>query len=232
MVDAQDKELEARRRKIVAAMLSHVPLDGWTDHALHAGARDAGLTPEAAEAAFPGAMAEVARYFSTDADHRMTDALARRPLQDLKMRERIALAVRLRLEQNAPLKEAWRHLLGFLALPQNAALGLECMYRTVDAIWRSAGDTSTDFNFYTKRALLAGVVAATALYWLDDQSADSEDSFAFLDRRIEDIISLQEGGDKLKARARELARELGDPFHLFRGDEDRPQKTGPGDATG
>ncbi len=207
----------------MAAMLSHVPLDGWTEKALHAGARDGGLTPKDADAAFPGGMAEVARYFSTDADRRMTGALARRSLAKLKIRERIALAVRLRLEQNAPFKEALRHLLGFLALPQNAALALECMYRTVDAIWRGIGDTSTDFNFYTKRALLAGVVAATVLYWLDDQSPDSEDSFTFLDRCIEDIITLQEGGDKLKARARELARELGDPFHLFRGDEDRPK---------
>ncbi len=225
MAKDQDKDLEARRRKIVAAMLSHVPLDGWTEAALHAGARDGGLTAEDADTAFPGAMAEVARYFSTDADRRMTDALARQALEDLKIRERIALAVRLRLEQNATHKEALRHLLGFLALPRNAALGLECMYRTVDAMWHSAGDTSTDFNFYTKRALLTGVVAATALYWLDDQSADSEDSFAFLDRCIGDIITLQEGGGKLKARARELACELGDPFHLFRGDdnEDRPQ---------
>lgn len=229
MVDAQDKELEARRRKIVALMLSHVQLDGWTDAALHAGARDAGLAPKDADAAFPGGMAEVAKYFSTDADRRMTEALVGRRLQDLKTRERIALAVRLRLEQNAPHKEALRHLLGFLALPQNATLGLECMYRTVDAMWRSAGDTSTDFNFYTKRALLAGVVAATALYWLDDQSPESEDSFAFLDRRIEDIITLQEGGDKLKSRAREWARELGDPFHLFRGDdnEGRPKSDRP-----
>ncbi|MEE8516659.1 MAG: COQ9 family protein [Alphaproteobacteria bacterium] len=223
MAKDQDKELEARRRKIVAAMLSHVPLDGWTEKALHAGARDAGLTPGDADAAFPGAMAEVAEYFSTDADNRMTAALTRRSLQKLKIRERIALAVRLRLEQNAHLKEALRHLLGFLALPQNAALALECMYRTVDAMWRGIGDTSTDFNFYTKRALLAGVVGATVLYWLDDQSPDSEDSFTFLDRRIEDIISLQAGGDKLKARARELACELGDPFHLFRGDQDRPK---------
>ncbi len=195
MAKDQDKELEARRQKILAAMLSHVPLDGWTEAALHAGARDAGLAPEDADAAFPGAMAEVAEYFSTDADRRMTDALARRALEDLKIRERIALAVRLRLEKAAPLKEALRHLLGFLALPQNAALALACMYRTVDAIWRGIGDTTTDFNFYTKRALLAGVVAATVLYWLDDQSPENEDSFAFLDRCIEDIITLQEGGD-------------------------------------
>lgn len=222
MVTGPDKELEARRQKIVLAMLSHVPFDGWTDKALHAGARDAGLAPGDADKAFPGAMAEVARYFCDDADRRMTEALARRRMGRMKIRERIALAVRVRLEQNAPNKEALRHLLGFLALPHNAVLALGCMYRTVDAIWRSIGDTSTDFNFYTKRALLAGVVAATVLYWLDDRSPESEDSFAFLDRRIEGIIKLQGGGDKLKTRARDLARELGDPFHLFRGDEDRP----------
>lgn len=223
MAKDQDKELEARRRKILPVMLSHVALEGWTAAALHAGARDAGLTPADADAAFPGAMAEVARYYSTDADNRMTGALAKESLEKLKIRERIALAVRLRLEEAAPFKEALRHLLGFLALPQNAALALECMYRTVDAIWRGIGDSSTDFNFYTKRALLAGVVAATVLYWLDDQSPESEDSLAFLDRCIADIITLQEGGDKLKARAREWAREFGDPFHLFRGDEDRPK---------
>ena len=37
-------------------------------------------------------------------------------------------------------------------------------------MWRIAGDTSTDFNHYTKRMTLGAVYGSTLLVWLDDQS--------------------------------------------------------------
>src|SRR3954467_15097710 len=105
-------------------------------------------------------------------------------------RERIALAVGIRLGIVEPWREAVRRALTVLALPQNAPLALRLLYETVDGIWYAAGDRATDFSFYTKRATLAGIYAATLLYWLEDRSPDFADTREFLDRRLADAARI------------------------------------------
>ncbi|HWA50980.1 MAG TPA: COQ9 family protein, partial [Dongiaceae bacterium] len=107
-------------------------------------------------------------------------------------------------------REAIKSACSFLAMPQNAALALKLLYRTVDAMWYAAGDTATDFNFYTKRALLAGVYSSTVLYWLNDRSADCADTWAFLDRRIEEVMQVP----KILGRISSLTDRLPNPFRV------------------
>ena len=204
---------DAQREALLKATLPHVPFDGWTHTALMAGARDAGIEHAFADDAFPGGMAELLEFYHRRADIEMVRALEARPdLATLKTREKVALAIRLRLEANAGHREAIRQALSYLALPTNAPLGAKCLYRTVDAIWYAAGDKATDFSFYTKRGLLAGVYSATVLYWLNDKSEDFSDTWAFLDRRIADVMKIYE----LRARVDRLMEQMPDPFRLFR----------------
>ncbi len=191
-------DIEKDRIRILLATLPHVPFDGWSKAALEAGIRDAGVSDDAAVTAFPGGTAELVAFFSDYTDQRMIDVLAAGNLADMRVRDRIAEAVRVRLDLLAGHREALRHVLSFFALPQNASLGLKCLYRTVDSMWRAAGDTATDYNFYTKRMLLSGVYGSTLLYWLDDESADYEDSWAFLDRRIADVMTIEKTKGRLK----------------------------------
>jgi ubiquinone biosynthesis protein COQ9 len=202
-----------QRAALLKATLPHVPFDGWTSTALMAGARDAGIESALADNAFPGGMAELLEFYHRHADIEMVRALEARPdLATLKTREKVALAIRLRLEAEAGHREAIRQALSFLALPTNAPLGAKCLYRTVDAIWYAAGDKTTDFSFYTKRGLLAGVYSATVLYWLNDKSEGSAQTWTFLDRRIADVMKIYE----LRARFDRFAERLPDPFRLFR----------------
>lgn len=180
---------DAMRTAILEAALVHVPFDGWTQAVLQRGAKDAGFEPVTALRVFPGGPVEAIEFWSHLADRRMLAALeARDDVAAMKVRERVALAVRLRLEQAAAHREALRRALGQLALPLNADRGPALLWRTVDAIWYAAGDTATDFNYYTKRALLAGVYGATVLYWLEDRSEGFADTWRFLDRRIADVM--------------------------------------------
>lgn len=204
---------DAQREALLKATLPHVPFDGWTHTALMAGARDADIEPALADNAFPGGMAELLDFYHRAADIEMVRALEARPdLATMKIRDKVALAIRLRLEANAGHREAIRQALSFLALPTNAPLGAKCLYRTVDAIWYAVGDRSTDFSFYTRRGLLAGVYAGTVLYWLNDKSEGFADSWAFLDRRIADVMKLYE----LRGRFDRFVDQLPDPFRLFR----------------
>ncbi|QJE72056.1 COQ9 family protein [Aerophototrophica crusticola] len=206
-------ELTARRDAILEAMLPEVAFDGWTRAALLRAAESAGYPKEEALAAFPDGMAQVVEHFSGWADRKMLDRLAEQDLMALKVRERVTLAVRTRLEVLGPHKEAVRRSASFLALPQVAGLGPRILYRTVDAMWLAAGDTSTDYNFYTKRLLLGGVVASTTLVWLDDRSEGNEKTWSFLDRRINDVMAVGKGIGQLK-NAGSLLSKLPTPGRL------------------
>ena len=200
---------DALRRKLLAASLPHVPFDGWTERALKAGAADLGTKWPAARRAFPGGAGEMAAFWNAEGDRLMTEALAGRDLDAMRVRERIATCVRLRLEPLAGHREALRLALTRAALPGNAPGALRALWRTVDDMWRAAGDSATDFNHYSKRGLLAGVYSSTLLYWLDDRSDGYAETWAFLDRRIADVLRVPRALDRLK-------RILPDPDRLFR----------------
>lgn len=200
--------LTALRDAILEAALPHIPFDGWTARAMRAGARDAGRPAADADRAFPYGAADMIAHYSDLADRRMVAEMERRGVAQMKIRERIATAIRVRLEAAAPHKDAVRRALTILALPTNAPTALRSLYRTVDAIWIAAGDTATDWNFYSKRGLLAGVFSSTVLCWLDDTSEDHTETWAFLDRRIEDVMRVP----KLTARVRMACSRFARPF--------------------
>ena len=179
------------RDRLLAAILEHVPFDGWSEAAVAAAAADLGIDADAARDAFPGGPAALVEYHAAHADRLLDAALKEADLGALRVRARIAHAVRLRLAPHAPHREAIRAALPVLAAPRHAPHALRALYRTADTIWFAIGDRTTDFNFYTKRALLAGVYLSTLLYWLDDDSEGGRESWAFLDRRIADVMRIQ-----------------------------------------
>lgn len=187
------------RDRILDAALPNVLFDGWSRKSLVAGARAEGLMAEDVDIAFPTGVRDAVAHWLARADAQMVADMEARGLEGLKIREKVALGVRVRLERAEPHKEAVRRALAYLALPGNAGLASRSLYRTCDAIWRACGDKSTDFNFYTKRGLLAAVYTSTLLYWLDDASDGHEDSWAFLDRRIADVMKVPQVTARLKS---------------------------------
>lgn len=203
--------IEAARAKILDAALPNIAFDGWTPRLMRDAAEVAGVSHGEMRLAFPGGILDLVEYFLADGDRRMEEALAKEDLAAMKIRERITLAVRTRIVVDMTWREAMRRAVTLLALPTAGPRGARTLYRTVDAIWRAAGDTSTDFNFYTKRATLAGVFSAVTLYWFSDDSAGYARTWAFLDRRIEDVMRFE----KAKAAVKGLGAKLPDPFALL-----------------
>lgn len=188
----------AVRDRLADAVAAEAAFEGWTRTAVLAAARQLGLPAGEADRLFPGGALQILTFASERADLRTVEDMEKEGVASLKIRDRIKAAVRIRLERHAGDREAARRALAALALPFNAGLALKLLYRTVDAMWYAAGDTSTDFNFYTKRATLAGVYSATLLYWLSDRSPGSEETWAFLERRIDDVMKIE----KLKSQVR------------------------------
>lgn len=203
--------VEVAREKILAAALPNVAFDGWTTRLMSDAATAAGVGHGEMRLAFPGGVLDLVDYFLADGDRRMEEALAGHGLATLKIRERITLAVRMRIEVDLMRREAVRRAVTLLSLPTSGVRGPRMLYRTVDAIWRAVGDASADFNFYTKRATLAAVYSAVTLHWFADHSDDCADTWAFLDRRIDDVMRIE----KVKASAKKLANALPDPIGLL-----------------
>jgi ubiquinone biosynthesis protein COQ9 len=195
---------EALKTRLVLAMLPDVPFEGWSRAALRKAAAKLGQDEVLLDSLFPGGARDAVACFSAWADAETVKALARKKLDKLKVRERIALGVKTRLDILSPHREAVRRMIAFLALLANLPLAARLLYRTTDAIWFAAGDRATDFSFYTKRGLLAGVYASTILYWLGDGTRQGEATSAFLDRRISDVMRIP----KLRGRIAERLRRL------------------------
>lgn len=192
----------ALKEAVLMAALEHVPFDGFTDAVLARAGKEAGADETALARLFPDGPLSLVEAFSGWADKEMEARLAKAKLPAKKIRERIKTAVLARLEILAPHKEAARRAAAFLTLPPHAPLALKLLYRTADAVWRTAGDTSTDFNFYTKRAILAGVYSATLMRWFTDESEDESDTAAFLSRRIEEVMRFEKFKAEMKKRAK------------------------------
>lgn len=206
------QDIATIRDEIIEAALPHVPFDGWTQRAIQHGAADAGIDRDTAIRAFPYGAADMIYQSSDLADRRMVAELQHRRIDQMRVRDRVTTGVRVRLEQSLPHREAVRRALGALALPQNAPTGARCLYRTVDAIWLAAGDVATDWNYYSKRGLLAGVYSTTTLFWLDDSSAEQQDSWDFLDRRIAEVMRVPQ----VTTRLRTYCGRLPNPFRAVR----------------
>ena len=195
----QPKSDAALKETVLTAALKDAPFDGFTDSLLAKAGKSVGADKEALTRLFPNGPLSLIEYYSTSLDVAMRDKLARVDLPKLKVRQRIKVAVLTRLALLAPHKEAARRAAALMTLPMHAGLAAKMMYRTVDVMWRAAGDTSTDFNFYTKRGILAGVYGSTLARWFADTGEDETATEAFLDARIENVMQFE----KFKAKARE-----------------------------
>lgn len=202
---------EAMRAAVLEAALVHVPFDGWSETTLNAAMADTGVAPGLARALFPRGGIDLAVAYHKAGDDAMLERLEETDLSALRFRDRIASAVRFRLE--AADREAVRRGSALFALPQHGPEGARLIWGTADAIWRALGDRSDDINWYSKRATLSGVYGATVLYWLGDDSPGAEATWAFLDRRVEDVMRIENAKAKVR-ESKVLSRIFAGPMWL------------------
>ncbi|MDE9451460.1 COQ9 family protein [Aliiroseovarius sp. Z3] len=187
------------KEKMLEAAIAHVPFDGWSDATLAAAAQDCDLTEAEARAMFPRGALDLALAYHRKGDEDMVARLTTADLDNMRFRDKIAAGVRYRLEVAD--KELVRKGMAFFALPQNAGDGAAALWQTCGLIWETLGDSSTDLNWYTKRATLSAVYSSVVLFWLGDDSEGHAATWAFLDRRIDDVMKIE----KIKGQARETA---------------------------
>ena len=200
-MNEQDQYAETRQAVLEKA-LPNVAFDGWTSKLLDAAIEAADLDQSLAVLAFPQRLDDLVSAYSAGGDARMLAALPE--VEGLKIRERITEAVWQRLLADAENIEAARRAAGYLSVPGRQKLATDLTFKTAHAMWRWAGDTATDYNYYSKRLILSGVITATRLYWFDDDSEDFAKTRAFLERRIDNVMQFE----KVKAKARHWSEKI------------------------
>ena len=183
--------LEALRARLAIAVGNNAVFDGWTAKAVASAATQLGINLDQARLAMPKDASGLIDSYAAAIDAAMTTAFPPERIQAMKIRERIRSLVWFRIESMAEAREAVRRGLAILAMPQNAPLAARIGWRSCDAMWRLAGDTATDYNFYTKRMTLGAVYASTLVAWLDDSTDGFADTAAFLDRRIDNVMRFE-----------------------------------------
>ena len=200
----QPSPLEKLRRELALAVGENAVFDGWTRKAVDSAATQLGIDPLQARLAMPKAPAGMIDVYIREVDRALEAGFTPQRMAKMKIREKIRSLIWHRLEIMGPAREAVRRALAILAMPQNLSLALRTGWRSADLMWRIAGDTSTDFNHYTKRMTLGAVYGSTLLVWLDDRSEGWSETAAFLDRRIDDVMRFE----KFKAEWRGSSEHL------------------------
>lgn len=208
MSDTSSQDLKTA---LLEDALKDIAFDGWSDGVLRKAADARGVSHDELDLLFPRGATDLLEAFSHAADAHMVRALEAVDLSTLKIRERITLGVRSRIEFLQKHREASLRAASVLALPIHSVLAAQLLARTVDLAWRGIGDTSTDFNFYTKRATLSLVLGSTLFYWMTDETEDLAPTWDFLDRRIENVMQFE----KTKAQVKKAAANWPSPVALF-----------------
>jgi len=211
MVAASDLTLDELRPVLAPDIARAAIFDGWSRKAVDSTAERAGVDLDVARLAFGEGPMQMIGAWVTSVDGAMEQEFSAEALSLMPIRERIRILVLFRLEAVAGLEEAVRRALAIQAMPQNALASLKLGWSSADAKWRLAGDTATDYNHYSKRAILAGIYAATLAVWVDDASESKRNTREFLDRRIEGVMKFE------KAKARLLRDREGFSITRFLG---------------
>ena len=208
---SDERTLDELRLALAPEIARAAVFDGWTDDALRQAAALAGIDPAVARLAFPGGAMEMIGAWIDCTDAKMLSAFGTGALAQLKIRERIRALLQFRLDAVAGHEEALRRALAIQAMPQNLARTLQIGWRSADLMWRLAGDTATDYNHYTKRAILMGIYTATLAVFVEDDSEGKSETRAFLDRRIEGVMMFEKAKAQLlqKRDGFDVARFLG-----------------------
>jgi ubiquinone biosynthesis protein COQ9 len=195
---------------LALAIGENAAFDGWSAAAVESAALGEDVDPAVVALAVPDDAVGLIDLYGQGVDKALAEALPPEPLAAMRIRERIRTLVWTRLQIQEPAKEAIRRALAILAMPQNTPAAARLSWRSADVMWRMAGDTASDYNHYTKRAILSALYGSTLLVWLGDNSEGAAETAAFLDRRIDEVMRFERWKAGIgKAERPSLTRFLG-----------------------
>ncbi|MBO9709269.1 MAG: COQ9 family protein [Caulobacter sp.] len=171
------------------------PRLGWNAGMVRAAAAAAGLNVGETQLLLPQGPKDLAALLSRRHDAAALAALKALAPPPAKIRDKIRAGVVARLDASVHDAEALRKLSAFLAFPTNLPLALTLVWESADVLWRWAGDTATDENHYSKRAILSGILISTLAV---DMASGRDSALQHLDARIDNVMAFEKWKAGLK----------------------------------
>ena len=194
------KQTKLNKQKILISAKKHIVFDGWSKKIIESISLDLRIKENEIYKIFPPGYLDILKFYFKETEKNMIKETKNKiNLISLRTHERIYEIILLRLKININDQELIRKTLVFLSKPKHNRLGLKYLYKTVDNIWYLAGDNSTNFNFYTKRIILASIYSATVLYWLNDNSENKINTNNFLLARLKNTSIFSKVKDTLSS---------------------------------
>lgn len=181
--------LQQIREKIIEDALDEIVFQGWDFKVILEACQNSGYEKDYARILFPQGIEQVLDCYLCMMDHKMLSEIEQLPLDGLPIREKITQMVATRIALLSSKRSLAIQTMTTLSMPIYAKLSSKALFRSADHMWRAIGDQSTDHNYYSKRMLLSMVYASTLLYWVNDDSEQQKDTYEFLKRRIQNVMS-------------------------------------------
>ena len=185
------QELFEAKKNLLHQASQFIPFDGWSKSCFVEAAQNANLSVEEAYFLFPNGVRDLAVFFHEYGDTKMIEILQNENFDDLRFRDKISQAVWIRLKVNESERHLVRRCMAYFSLPQNFALGSKLIWGTADKIWNFFEDQSEDYNWYSKRMILSGVITSSFFYFIGDNSEGNLSTKDFIDRKIRNIMSFE-----------------------------------------
>lgn len=182
------QNIPAFRDHVLLATLPDVAENGWHWSSIEKAAQSCGLQDDMHGSLFPNGLVDAVAHFSDYIDRAMLKKLENIPTSALRSKDKVRAAILARYDILTPYKDATKATLAFWAMPNHVIQGQRVLWRSADRIWTWVGDTSTDYNRQTKRALLSSILMGTNMVWIGDDSENNIVTQAFLDRRLENVM--------------------------------------------
>ncbi len=198
----ESKKFERERKTILNRALIDIENSGFNEKMLLNAAKNCKISEGKLGRLFPEGIFELKQYYFSEIDEQMLQKIKTQNYENIRVRDKIFNGVLIRLELFKKNKTSIKYI--FVSESSNPIKSLKHLWRTSDLIWKSAGDSSTDYNHYTKRLLLSWVYITTLIYWFNDKSRNINDTKLFLNRRIDEVLEFGKQSGKIKSKISKL----------------------------
>ncbi len=162
--------------------------DEWNNKLLLDAEKECGFVKGYCHIIFPNGLREIVDFFESWQDQKMLELLSQQETP-AKIKDKIDLALKIRIKNCTP-KLVHLKNRTYFTTPSNTLFATKIGFRTCDLIWRYAGDTSIDYNYYTKRSLLFSVYISSILYYIQDESENNIDTDKYITKSLSGIITM------------------------------------------
>lgn len=200
------------KKLVLDKFIDNVSFDGWSQKNLDNSIQALDLQENYRILLFPDGIVGLTDYFVAENNKAFNNSINAEEIQKLRFTDKVIYLIHARINHYHKVlggAEGFKNFISYCS-SHNILNSIGNILKSADEIWYRVGDKSTDFSYYTKRASLSFIYTTAALYSIDDNSLNLEETNNFIKARVAELLKF----NKLKQKVKELSSKL-PSFGLF-----------------